>query len=409
VSDTGRGRSLRSYLLLPRPKDLGKAWILPATFGLGALCSGGTSSHQVLRAAVVGGCVELLVYQARYQWNDIRGFAADQAHPDAASRGRLPGPVERARPHIAASAAVAVARLGAAGAIAVLVPGLDAGGILLALGAAVFAVAGVYESLRAAATGRTAEVPPPLRPAIVALWVAVGGGYAVRGVGGLALAVDLPSQPALLAAAVVTMWAFGVAFVTGRWAVEALAFARLDGSRVVWRAQADQAREHLLALVRWLPGTVTAGSAGRPAASLREWPALAEPTPRTAPWNLAIVVAGAGAALTGRLLAGSDADVLAPAAGALLALGAVAAPAGLRTPVVAAGAGALAAALAVSGAERPLLAALPWLAALGSHAFFGGQTLATIGRGLRGRIAARAGGSRPRAGARHGALRSSPR
>ncbi|HEX8053331.1 MAG TPA: hypothetical protein VF517_10080 [Thermoleophilaceae bacterium] len=409
MSDSAPGRSLPSYLLLPRPKDLGKAWILPAAFGLGVLCDGGASAHELLRAAVVWACLELLIYQARYQWNDIRGFAADQAHPDAASRGRLPGPVERARPHIAASALAGVARLAIAAAVAVGISGLDAGGVLLVLGVAVFAVAGVYESLRAAATGRTDAVPPPLRPTLVALWIAVGGGYAVRGVGGLALAVDLTGEPALLVAAVVTMWAFGVAFVTARWAVEALAFARLDGPWVVWRAHAGQAREHLLALVRWLPARVPAGPAGRAPVPLRDWAALSEPTPRAAPWNVAILVAGAAAALTGRLLVDSSGDLLAPAAGLLLALGAVAAPAGWRWASVAAGAAALAAVLALAGTERPLLAALPWLAVLGSHAFFSGQSLTTVGRGLRGRLAARAAAGSPRRTPRQGALQSSHR
>src|SRR4051794_40691941 len=116
------GRSLRSYLLLPRPGDCGKAWLFLATLVLGMAASGSVSSPRLVRALIVWAALEFLVYQARYQWNDIRGFHADQAHPDAAQRGRLPGPVDRARPHIAASAAIAAARLAGAGLIAILLP-----------------------------------------------------------------------------------------------------------------------------------------------------------------------------------------------------------------------------------------------------------------------------------------------
>jgi hypothetical protein len=44
-------RSLRSYLLLPRPGDLVKAGIFPCAFLLGVLSEGGTGGREVLRAA----------------------------------------------------------------------------------------------------------------------------------------------------------------------------------------------------------------------------------------------------------------------------------------------------------------------------------------------------------------------
>src|SRR3954467_4980906 len=120
-------RRLAGYLLLPRPGDLVKAWIFPACFLLGVLAEEGASGREVLRAALVWAALELLLYQARYQWNDIRGFEADQRHPERAARGRLPGPPSRGRAHIRASAAVAAARLGLAAALALALPGLDLG------------------------------------------------------------------------------------------------------------------------------------------------------------------------------------------------------------------------------------------------------------------------------------------
>jgi hypothetical protein len=385
---TGGGRTLRSYLLLPRPKDSVKWWILPLTFALGVLASGGVSATELARAAVVWFALELLIYQARYQWNDVRGFAADQAHPDAASRGRLPGPIERARPHIAASLAVAMARLAAAAGLIVLLPSLDLATPLVALAVAVFGVAVVYEALREHATGRSSEVPPALRPSIVALWVFVGAGYAIRGVAGLALAVDLGGEPTLAVAAVITMWSFGIAFVTARWALEALAFARADGGRLEWSVRREQAREHTLALARWipLPPPDSRASDWRPAA----WHALAGHTAASAPWNLAAVVAAGAAAATGLLLAGSVSD-LAVAAAAVA--GALAASAVLAAPrrqglVLAALAATAIAALAAADAPRPLIAVLPWLAILGAHLFFKAQSLETLGHPLRGAVSA---------------------
>jgi hypothetical protein len=380
---TSRPRTLRSYLLLPRPHDAVKWWILPLTFGLGVLARGGVSEGRLTRALVVWAVLELLVYQARYQLNDIRGFAADQRHPSASARGRLPGPVERARPHIAASAAVAIGRLAAAAAVGLLVP-VGGGRAIAALSVAVLGVAAVYEALRSRATGRSDRVPPPVRPGVVALWVVVGAGYAIRGVGGLALAVDLGGRPLLAAAAALTMWAFGIAFVTARWALEAMAFARADGGRIAWSVRADHAREHSLTLVRWLPSALPAGTA-TPA----DWRPLAAATPMRAPWNLAVLVSATAAAATGRLLAGgagAEEALVAAAMGGILGAGVLLAVR-RRARAVLWGAVLLAGCGALDGWPRPVLAALPWAAICAAHLLFAGQSLGTLGHPLRAAVA----------------------
>jgi hypothetical protein len=412
-----RERSLASYLLLPRPGDLVKAWIFPAGFGLGVLAAAGASGEEVLRAALIWVALELLIYQARYQWNDIRGFDADQRHPDRAARGRLPGPPAKRRQRIGVSALVAAARLGLAALLALVLSGLDLGAPLLALTLAVFGVAVLYELLRSRATGGGDRVPPPLSPAILALWVAVGGGYAIRGVAGLAAAVDLFAEPWTLLAAVLALWSFGIAFVTGRWALEALAFGRSDGrGGIAWRVEPGQAREHTLALVRWLPAVGPGPAERRLDGGLGDWRALACAISPSAPWNLAAVLAAAAAALTGRLLAGS-ADLLdgalAVAAGAACAVAALgllrstpSRPGAGRPSAHASGAGmtssreegtgtgghwpgwllgglALAALMAATGSPRPLLAALPWLCVVGAHLFFAAQSPRTLAHPLR--------------------------
>lgn len=380
---TARGRSLLSYLVVPRPGDAVKALLMPAVFGLGVLAVGGMDKTTVVRAAIVLVVLEVLVYPARYQWNDIRGFAADQRHPARAERGRLPGPPQMARQRIMASTAVATARLGVAAGIA-LIPGLHLSGTVLGVIVGVFGVAAAYEALRSAATGHCEDANPAVTPVLVALWLAVGAGYAVRGMTGLAMAVDLREQPWLTLAATITLWAYGVAFVTSRWAVESLAFAELRGTRLRWTAGASHAREHLLALTRWLPKAVTPGDLTGPAnGTTAGWAALRGRTPLTAPWNLALILAGAGAAVTGLLLTtpvrGAGMPLAFAALGGLAVLAAVALPR-LRVPAVLAGAGAVLVAFVAAPDAEPVVAALPCTAVLLAYLHFSAQTLRSLSR-----------------------------
>ena len=385
-----RGRTLLGYLLVPRPGDLVKALLMPLVFGLAVLAAGGVDTRALWRAVIVLIALELLVYAARYQWNDVRGFAADQRHPDAADRGRLPGPLSDARSHVVISAAVAAGRLAVVAALVLLLPGLDLGGVLLWVTVGVFGVAVAYEALRTLGTGRDSRVPPPVRPVLVLLWITVGAGYVVRGLTGLALAVDLRQHVAAGIAAAVALWAYGVAFVTSRWAVEATAFARLHGGRVVWTAEAGQAREHLLALVRWLPSHAGPNDA---TGSASGWAALRGGTPVLAPWNVAAVVAGAAAALTGRLLTGpcgtGQACVVA-VVGAAAALAPVVLPTH-RWPAVASGGVVLFATLWLQGAPAPAVALLPWLMVTLAYGYCTGLSLRTMGRAGR-RVRAVLGG-----------------
>jgi hypothetical protein len=391
-------RTLAAYLLLPRPGDLVKAWIFPAAFAFGALAGGGVEGQELLRAAIAWAALELLIYQARYQWNDIRGFEADQRHPDRIARGRLPGPASRRRQRAGASGTVMVARLALVAVAAVAFSPLGLGAPLVALALAVFGVAIAYETLRSRCTGAAERVPPPLTAGILALWVAVGAGYALRGVSGLAFAVDLFDDPWLLAAAAVAFWSFGVAFVTGRWALEALPFGRSDGrGGIRWRAEPGQARDHSLALVRWLPAMAPVTSE-RKGEGLGAWrPLLGDVSP-LAPWNLAAVVSAAAAAVTGRLLAG-PADLpdalFTGGAGALCAAAALV-PSWRWYGWPAAGI-ALAVLVTAAGSPRPSLVAIPWLAVVGAHLFFTAQSPRTLAHPLRYALAsARARLSLPR-------------
>jgi hypothetical protein len=372
------GRTLASYLLLPRPKDLVKALIVPLAFALGVLAEGGVEPDRVGVAMLVWVALELLVYQARYQWNDVRGFESDQRHPDAAARGRLPGPLERGRQHKAASAGVVALRLGLTAALALAVPSVAP--LLLLLTVGVFGIAAVYEALRSAATGRCDHVPCPLSPPLVGLWVFVGAGYALRGMTGLALATDLTGRPGTAALAVLAMWSLGVVFVTARWALEAMPFATLTAGRVSWQCRAEQAREHTLGLVRWTPRTADArdlDSGDNPS----RWRALHGRTPLSAPWNAGLVVAAAAAALVGSLLVDGTGGPVVAAAGAAAAL-TVAVAERHRLGAALGASALLAAAHAALGTGRPLAAVVPLLVVLLAHASFTSQCSADLGHPL---------------------------
>lgn len=376
-SDDRRGqRSLTGYLLMPRPKDLVKGLLIPTTYLLGVVSVGAVTDTTLVRAAVVLMAVELLVYPARYQWNDIRGFAADQQHPSSAGRGRLPGPLANARRHVGASCAVMAMRLALTGLLILLLPSLDLGLILGFATLGVFGVAIVYETLRAASTGRTGEIPAPLTPGVVSIWITAGAGYAVRGLTGLALAIELAPRPGLAAAATVALWAYGVAFVTSRWALEATAFASSHGGTVTWHARPGQAREHLLSLVRWLPERID------PSLDVKDWAPLKCSTSLTAPWHVAVIVAGAAAAVSGRLLCGpcSGEQVVATAVAGAATTAAVAVGARGRSLLVLVGAVAVLATMVLTGAARPIVGVLPWLLLMGAYLFFTTRTLRRLGR-----------------------------
>jgi hypothetical protein len=375
-------RSLASYLLLPRPSDAVKWWIFPAVFLLGAAGAGGFTTQEPIRAGVVWLVLELLIYQARYQWNDIAGFAADQRHPDRAGRGRLPGPVSRGRQRKIASASVSAVRLLAAATVGLLFPQLHIEATNLVLIGAVFAVAACYEQLKRRGTGWASEAPPRLRPAVVGLWVTVGGGYAVRGLAGLALAVDLTGRPALAAAAAAAMWAYGIAFVTSRWVLEGLAFARVEQGRLAWSCRPDQRREHLLSLVRWLPDYPALPAALAP----RTWRPLAGRTSLSAPWNVATIVSGTCAGIAGLALAGPPRLGVAfglSAAFALATILVLQAPGRARIAVLFGAAAALIGLELMSEVHRYLAALAPWMAAVGAQLWFFSRNLEGIGGLLR--------------------------
>jgi hypothetical protein len=377
VQEPAAGRLIR-YLALPRPGDLIKAWIFPIAFGVGLAAQGFDGTLELVRALLVWLALELLIYQARYQWNDIRGFRADLRHPDANERGRLPGPASRARLHVTLSACVAAGRLATAVLLVVLLPELDLALPILASIGAVFGLAVPYETVRAWISRTPDTGPARPKPSIVLLWLLAGGGYAIRGLAGLGMATNVESQPGLAIAACLCLWAFGVAFVTLRWALEALPFARYAAGRLVWSADREQARDHLVALGRWLgtPPPVLAATAP----DLRDWRPLRRRTPLLAPWNIATVVAGTAAGVSGAMLTGDAplASIAGAAAGLVLASALVTTEHGIRVRIWTGAGLALIVLAGLLGEGKLLVLGLPTLLVTGSYALFAAQSLETL-------------------------------
>ena len=300
---------LTAYLLIPRRDAWGKALMAPACF-VAAACSTGHFGGWA-RFIVLWLVLELLIYQARYQWNDIAGVDSDLRHPEAGARSRLPvGSTKQARRRsIRLSWLTAAARI-----LAALLVGWLTGltGQVLVLAGAVFVVAGSYEWLRASRNRHWTSVR------VVAVWLAVGLGYLVRG--GLGLSTGgLAWGSAAMVATLLCLGAFGIMFVLLTWALEATSYCTADDDGR-WHARPDLAvKPHLAALLRHVGEPLDAG--GLPAGAGRYCGGdrvLRGGSRLSAPWNLALLAAAASGGVSGAALARPEAaGAAAPPPGSL--------------------------------------------------------------------------------------------
>jgi hypothetical protein len=304
-------RSLGSYLLVPRPEDWFK-WLVfgPAIFLFVGWVTG--SLDQAPRYALLWAAFDLMIYTARYQWNDIRGVGEDARHPEYRSRARLPlGRDGRdARRNVTISAVVAAARLAAA-----VVIGWGGGLLREVLWAAglVFGAAAIYEWLRTLqANGRR------LWWVVVAIWAMVGPGYALRAAAAMWMAA--PQSGLAWFSGTVYFASLGIMFVLLIWALEATSHCRRD-DQLRWHGTPElAAKPHVAVLLRFV--------------GIRPDPPDARlPDDRTcgdvrileargvvlAPWNAALVLASAaGAPFCAALLGISTPSVWALAAAGIL-------------------------------------------------------------------------------------------
>lgn len=370
------GRRLLSYLAMPRPRYLVKWLFFPVTFGLAAWAEGGASGRALADAALLLIALEYLIYPARYQWNDVRGFADDGQHPDWLGRGRLPhgSTSEESRRIILASLAVATGRLLFAAAIGLLQPHLLLP--ICSLIAAVFLTAAAYERLR-------------VQRRVVALWMFVGFGYAIRGVSGL-VAGGLPWDEVATLAGAVTLAAFGTSFVTMTWALEALAHCEVtpSGVRCIKGLPEKPHLYRLLAFMRMTPALGAPAAAksedeqqllsGRRVHGLREHARL------LTPWNLAFALSCLCGAIAGISLAQPPAPHLAATAGAAVAAAVLAGllvaarSTSIRLAAILTGVVTLSTLGVIAGAQHPLLVAAPYAIVATVFLWFCAQSYETL-------------------------------
>jgi 4-hydroxybenzoate polyprenyltransferase len=301
-------RSLASYLLLPRPADCVKWLISPLVFVISCAVTGdwGSSGRFVLVWLVL----EYLLYEARYQWNDIRGVQDDAQHAERRFRGRLPlGDSPRdVLSNIRVSIAVMLVRVCAAIALGVV---LRLGIVCLSMFVAVFGVGTIYEALRQKASSSS---PAHSRHATPLLWLTVGLGYVLRGEVGFVSAGAATSIPHVLTS-VLFLWALGVMFVLMTWALEATSFGVIQetaGRRRWLMAPALMRKQHIARLLPYIGIQPIVADVSLDRRTLEAYGGrvrvLMAPVSLQAPWNLAFYTGAAASGALGYLLAAAADD-----------------------------------------------------------------------------------------------------
>ncbi|MDQ0830545.1 hypothetical protein QF032_002389 [Streptomyces achromogenes] len=290
---TNTGRGIVSYLVFPRPEDWSKLLFIPLVF-LAASASRGTPFDwtTLLTCMVIA---EYLVYSARYQWNDIRGVAADAAHPQARARLRLPYSGDRGRLRfiVGWSLGVAFARV-----VTAVLLGYATGEITFTLAflAAVFAVAALYELLRT--SSQAPSTTPRGRSRLAkAIWLTVGTGYALRFLVGV-YAAGIPLGDPLVYTGAVFAYAFGIMFFLLTWVLEATSYCRASAGGVWYQGRELRGKANLGILLRYVRGPVISTHpdphpAAPSALNCGEVKILAGRGALFAPWNLALWVSAA--------------------------------------------------------------------------------------------------------------------
>lgn len=313
--------SLRRYLLLPRPDALLKTFIPPVTF-LMVTAAVGVPWSQAGRQfwwVVYGTLVfELLVYQARYQLNDIRGLSEDLDNHAAEVRSRLPVGKTPASQYFAirTSQAVIAVRLYAAFALAWFFPnGLRA--LSYAAFVAVIVLTIAYEALK---WTYNRSVPSGLQVLRTAgIYLLAWAGYALRGLFGVLAAAEIPPAPwtsqygsiwngeylatvpgAIWICAVGAALGYGMMIVPIAWALDGV--SQVD-SRGVEQVKEDlcRARPNVAYAFRFVPKE----GLSQPPKGTKESsgiPALVGPGSPAAPWNLGLAVGLASAFSYGGLM-----------------------------------------------------------------------------------------------------------
>ncbi|NLT05157.1 MAG: hypothetical protein GXY03_02485 [Solirubrobacterales bacterium] len=380
-------RSLFSYLLLPRPEDTVKWVFIPGAYALAAWSLGSTGD--LLRLAALWVIAELLLYEARYQWNDLRDYDKDLEHSWASARRRLPhgdGFLRTKRRNALASITAIGARI------------LMAVGLALALDLVVetavaavliFGIGLAYERLKSLNGTRLSLEQTRLD---VAIWIVVGLGYGVRGAIGM-YAAGIAVTSAAFALGAGALVAFGTVFVLLTWTLEATSFCVLDSKgRLAGRGL--DSRPHLAALLPYagLRPVIARAAPDEPIdqteISFNKWTTLEPRGQTTAPWNVAMIAAGLLAGALGATLVDASREsllYLAPAVGAASATSITFANSTNKRLAIAAWGAVSLTLLAIGAGADPLpLVAIPWTVFALTYASFRAQSYSKLKNPLDG-------------------------
>ncbi|MEU0886098.1 hypothetical protein ABZ345_46610 [Lentzea sp. NPDC005914] len=225
-ADTGLRPEVLVRFLLPRLDGLAK---LPTViFPVVYVWAVGTPDHPVTLASIVFTLLvfEMVLYQARYSWNDLRGAGDEESRGDQKHRARLPHDLRPSEVLLLLSGlALRLALWLAVCLVPALAPALTAEDreALLHAGLAVVALGVLYEVGRTA--GKDLEWQYARRSFAV-LSVLTAGGYAARGY----LCAVIAGGGTITAAVVaMSVGLFGLAYVQIVWALEAMQFLNDNG------------------------------------------------------------------------------------------------------------------------------------------------------------------------------------
>jgi predicted HAD superfamily phosphohydrolase YqeG len=308
VDEETTGRSLVSYLVLPRPLDLVKAGFITAGVVLAFVLNDGTARPPAWALVVFVLAFEALVYQARYMRNDFADRRLDAGHPGSNARRRVSLLDRPAR--LAAFEAAFFGRLIAAAAVAALLwlrAGTRIGAAFTVGSLLVWFVGTVYERIKARA--RRFATPPPLfprrRPQQL-LFVWVGLGYGLRTalgvfVGSAVISGTLAGATVLF---LLLLWgiAFGAMFVTMTWALEASTFISPDGTHYSQGLE-ERADRGTLALESGLLHTDARGTAALTEGGSERLPVILSSSSIRTSWNTAFLIAMFTSGLVASVLA----------------------------------------------------------------------------------------------------------
>lgn len=281
---------LARYLIYPRPQDAMKIGFifLGAAFGMVSegidpLAPESWLPDGILHLLFVIFVFDVLAYQARYQWNDIRGAREDGLNPRSEQRRRLQpvlGGIDTAK-RISGAALIYKIFLAAV----ILVAWWDGRSAAIGMGiVSMSALAFAYERERAG------------RKRLFVLLGLVGLGYPLRFAVGYYATIgpylfegSWSIDPSIVLLVIAT-WSFGIVFVSITWALEGADYCRggvtADAEEFVMPVHEPSSyhKRHVGRLTSWLDCSVRFGGKRVPLLGLKH--PLRFRTPIVSPWNV---------------------------------------------------------------------------------------------------------------------------